>query len=272
MDATLAAVSEEAAITSLFRAALDEFVAVRKQLSSELKAAGDAEAAGRVAKLKRPTVSVWTVNQLWWQDREAFEALFASARRISAGDLSASAEHRRALAELREAARRVLTEAGHPASEATLRRILTTLTSLAALGGFDPDRPGTLQRDRDPPGFEALTLPLASAEAGPSPAAQTPDATPARSAAEAAAEREAAARAAATKKAEAEHAQRVAAERKRVETELTEARRRLERRRALVDDLAERLKAAESELESSRADVAQLEQSLAALRQAEPLE
>lgn len=253
-------------MTSLFQAALDEFVAVRKQLSSELKAAGDPDAAGRIAKLKRPTVSVWAVNQLWWREREAFEALFACARRISAGDLSAATDHRRALGELREAARRVLTDAGHPASEATLRRILTTLTSLAALGGFDPDRPGALQRDRDPPGFEALTLPLASAGAGSSPAVRPPDVTAAPSAAEAAAEREAAARSAAAKAA-ADHAKRVAAESKRVQTELTEARRRLERRRALVDDLAERLKAAESEFESSREVVAQLEQTLAALRE-----
>lgn len=258
---------------TLFRAALDEFVAVRKQLSSQLKAAGDAAAAGRVAKLKRPTVSVWAVNQLWWQEREAFEALFAAARRVAAGDLSVAAEHRRALGELREATRRVLTDAGHPASEATLRRVQTTLAALAASGGFDPDRPGALQQDRDPPGFGALTLPSAPAGAGSSPAPRIPERAGARSTAAAAAEREAAARAAAARKAAAERARRVQVEGKRIEAELGEARRRFERRRALVDELAERLKVAESELESARQDVARLERSLEALRaEPEPLQ
>ncbi|HEY6723018.1 MAG TPA: hypothetical protein VI197_03275, partial [Polyangiaceae bacterium] len=70
--------NEEAAMASLFRAPLDEFVALRKSLSAKLKAGGDSVAAARVAKLKRPTVSVWAVNQLWWNERAAFEALFAS--------------------------------------------------------------------------------------------------------------------------------------------------------------------------------------------------
>lgn len=249
---------EEAAIASLFQASLDQFVTVRKQLSSELKAAGDPEAAGRLAKLKRPTVSVWAVNQLWWQEREAFEALFAAARRMSAGDLSVAAEHRRALGELREAGRRVLTDAGHPATEATLRRMLTTLASLAALGGFEPDPPGALQRDRDPPGFETLALPLSSSGAASGPPQRAPKVAAERDPADAARAREARAHEARVREAAA----KAAAERKRIESELADARRILERRRALVDDLAERLKVAERELASSQEAATRLEQSL----------
>jgi len=260
-------VVEETAIESLFRAPLAQFVELRKQLASELKAAGAAEAAKRLAKLKRPTVSVWAVNQLWWHEREAFEALLAEARRIGAGDLSGQSEHRRALGHLREAARRLLGDAGHPANEATLRRITTTLGSLAALGGFEPDRPGALMRDRDPPGFEALALPLSSeppARAEPSPGLE---ATREPSAAELAAAREIAEREAAAKRA-AEQARRLAVERSRLEAELAEARRLLETRRMAATVLARQLRLAEAELESSSAEVAALEQSLEAL--AEP--
>lgn len=257
---------EEAAIATLFQASLEQFVTVRKQLAAELKAAGDPGAAARVAKLKRPTVSAWAVNQLWWQEREAFEALFANARRMSAGDLSVAVEHRRALGELREAARHVLTNAGHSANEATLRKIMTTLAALAALGGFAPDRAGALERDRDPPGFEALALPTANPGAASSPSARMHDAATERVAAEAAREREAAARAAADRAA-AERAERLAAERQRLETELAGARQLLATRLASVAELTERLETAERELGASRDAVARLEQSLAALRE-----
>ena len=92
---------EDVAIASLFQAPLEQFVPVRKQLSTELKAAGDKEGAARLLKLKRPTLSVWAVNQLWWRERDSFEALLANARRMSAGDLTGSVEHRRVLGELR---------------------------------------------------------------------------------------------------------------------------------------------------------------------------
>ncbi|HEU5074506.1 MAG TPA: hypothetical protein VFU02_10040 [Polyangiaceae bacterium] len=255
---------EESAIATLFQAPLEQFVTVRKQLAAELKAAGNPEAAGRFAKLKRPTLSAWAVNQLWWHEREAFDALFAHARRMSEGDLSVAAEHRRALGELREAARRVLTGAGHPANEATLRRIMTTLAALAAVGGFDPDRPGAIERDRDPPGFEALALPTVNPASASSSSARGHAAE--RVVAQAEREREAASRAAAAKAA-AERAERLAAERQRLETELAESRQLFETRRTLVAGLTERLEAAKRELDASRDAVSRLEQSLAALRE-----
>jgi hypothetical protein len=256
-------VVEETAIESLFRAPLEQFVELRKQLASELKAAGDAGAAKRLAKLKRPTVSVWAVNQLWWHERGAFQVLFAEARRIGAGDLSGQSEHRRALGHLRDAARRLLGDAGHAANEATLRRITTTLGSLAALGGFEPDRPGALTQDRDPPGFEALTLPLASQ---PTASKERSEATAEVTAAELAAAREIAEREAAAKRA-AEQARRLAIERSRIEAELAEARRLLDTRRTAANVLARQLRLAEAELEASNVEVARLEQSLQALVQ-----
>lgn len=146
----------EAALASLHQAALGDFVAERKRLSAELRAAGDKLGAARVAKVARPPVSVWVVNQLWWQEREAFEALVEAAGRVKGGERDASKGHREALARLKELAAKRLEAAGNAASEPTLRRVTTTLSALAASGGFAPDPEGMLEADRDPPGFEAL--------------------------------------------------------------------------------------------------------------------
>jgi hypothetical protein len=146
-------------VQELYRAPLDEFVAERKRLAAELKRGGDAEAAKELLARKRPTMSAWVVNQLYWHARDAFDDMLKTAERLRKGDLKASADHREAIATLRRRAAAILTDAGHSATEATLRRVTTTLSALAATGGFDPDLPGTLAEDRDPPGFEAVGIP-----------------------------------------------------------------------------------------------------------------
>lgn len=148
--------SYDDAILELYRAPHSAFVTERKRLAGELKAAGDKASAAKLAKLPRPPVSVWAVNQLWWQDRKEVEALLASAERLRSGDLGAAASHRETLGKLRVRAAAILTEAGHGATESTLRRVATTLSAIAAAGGFDPDPPGALPDDRDPPGFETM--------------------------------------------------------------------------------------------------------------------
>lgn len=219
----------EPATRRLFQAPLTEFVAVRKQLASELKQGGDVEAARRIGAYKRPTVSAWVVNQLWWHERDSFEAFLENARLLGTGDLGRSSEHHRLLASLRSAASRLLVEHGHAANDGTLRKVLGNLAALAVAGGFAPALDGALARDRDPPGFEAVTLP--SGAAAP-PALPNDDGT--------AAERAAAERAA------AERARRDA-ERKRLQAELAGARAALEASEARAAEL-------ERELESVRRD------------------
>jgi hypothetical protein len=144
------------AVEALFRVPLNEFVAERKRLAGELKASGDKQAATKLSQLARPSVSAWAVNQLWWRQRPAFEALLQAAAAVKSGDREASKQHREALAELRQHATALLEQAGNAASEGTLRRVATTLSALAAAGGFTPDTPGALITDRDPPGFETF--------------------------------------------------------------------------------------------------------------------
>ena len=144
------------AIEALYRGPIESFVAERKRLAAELKAAGDKIGAAALAKKARPTVSAWIVDQLHWRARPAMDAMFESAARLRAGHLDATAAHKDALAALRARAGELLREAGHAPTESTLRRITTTLSALAAAGGWDPDPPGALAADRDPPGFSGV--------------------------------------------------------------------------------------------------------------------
>jgi hypothetical protein len=147
------------AIEELFRAPLDSFVAERQRLAAELKRAGDAAAAARLSKIARPSISAWAVNQLWWRARHDVENLFEAAADVRASDASdrqAGNAYRAALQSLRERASTLLGEAGHAPSEVTLRRVTSTLAALAAAGGFEPDAPGALSKDREPPGFDAM--------------------------------------------------------------------------------------------------------------------
>src|SRR5258706_16100104 len=98
------ATSYDAAVETLYRGSLDAFVAERKRFANELKAGGDKEAGARLAKLGRPSISAWTVNQLWWNERDMFERLFATAERLRRGELEAGAEHQPALSALRSLA------------------------------------------------------------------------------------------------------------------------------------------------------------------------
>jgi hypothetical protein len=155
------------AVVDLYRAPPENFVVERKRLAAELKAHGDKAGAARLLERVRPTISAWSVNQLWWHARREVEELFATAERVRGGGLTASSAHREMLAKLRARAAKMLSDAGHSVSEATLRRVTANLAALAATGGFDPDPPGALSADRDPPGFDALGAFTAAAESTP---------------------------------------------------------------------------------------------------------
>lgn len=276
------------AVATLYRAPLEQFVTERKRLAAELKAAGDKEGAARFAKLGRPPVSAWAVNQLWWQARDAFDDLLASAERLRLGDVAASRAHRDATATLRARAASLLTEAGHGAADATLRRITTTLSALAANGGFDPDAPGALGADRDPPGFGAAGFDALSAPpprpAPPKPVEPAPKSAPratatkrdadARAAAEAErlrleAERAAQAeaeRVAAERERQAERERiKKQAERQRIEAALRLARRDLDAHTRELERFEQELARASAARELVRAQVAELEHKLASL-------
>lgn len=256
------------AVGELFRAPHASFVGERKRLVADLKAAGDKPGAAKLGKLNRPPISAWAVNQLWWQARDEFEKLFDTAERLREGDLAGSGAHREALAALRTRAAGLLTESGHSATESTLRRIQTTLSAIAATGNFDPDPPGALTEDRDPPGFEAAGIPgLAASVARPdddgddAARASKREATDTKRKADteaAAAQAEAAAE---RRRAEEAKAKRLA-ERHRHEAALRTAKGDVERRQREVDRLRTAVADAEQALEKAAAIAADLEAKL----------
>jgi hypothetical protein len=251
-----------AAVDELYGAPFAKFVDERKRLAAELKAAGNKLPAQRLAAIARPPVSVWAINQLWRQARDEMDALFAAAAKVRGGDLEATAIHREVLNDLRARATEILKADGNAAGEPTLRRIAQTLQALAAAGTWEPDAPGRLTTDRDPPGFEALAGLVGAAPKHPVPAravdkpARAPsvkvapgeDAAEVRAAAaKAKADAEAAAKARATRRRELEVQARAA------ERQVEQATRELESARAAVALAAERVARAETAVAEAQA-------------------
>ena len=151
------------AVAELYQVPLEQFVAERKRLAKE---SGDKSLLER----KKPSISAWVVNQLYWHARDAFDRMMETADQLRKGKLDADKPHREAIAKLRQRAATILEDAGHTATEGVLRRVTTTLAALAAAGGWDPSEPGALAYDLDPPGFGALGIAaLAPEEAPPKP-------------------------------------------------------------------------------------------------------
>jgi hypothetical protein len=60
----------------------DKFVSERKRLARELKDAGDGEAADAVAKVRKPTVAAWALNQLARKQRRDVDLLLDAGHRL----------------------------------------------------------------------------------------------------------------------------------------------------------------------------------------------
>jgi hypothetical protein len=121
-----------------------------------------------VKLLGKPSVSAWTVNQLYWEHRDAFDELIATGRRLrpvqksrpagKAAQMRDSLDARReALTHLSDLAEELLRDAGHNPTPDTMRRIIATLEAMSAYALLpDGPTPGRLTHDVDPPSFESL--------------------------------------------------------------------------------------------------------------------
>ena len=149
-------------VDALFKLPLAEFIDARNALAKSLKQSGRAGDANLVKTLVKPSVSAWTVNQLYWNHRDEFEMLLASGRRFRKAQTSGKIADMRdslqarseALLQLSDLATSLLSDAGHNPSTDMIRRITTTLEALTAL--TDGPTLGRLSQDVDPPGFESL--------------------------------------------------------------------------------------------------------------------
>lgn len=152
-------------INALFKLPLTEFVGARKALAARLKQNGFVSEAEDVKALAKPSISAWTVNQLYWRHREAFDELIATGQRFHRAQVTgkmvnmreALDARREALSHLSDLATEVLRDAGHNPSLDTLRRIATTLEALSVATSLsDHSTLGRLTHDIDPPGFDSL--------------------------------------------------------------------------------------------------------------------
>jgi hypothetical protein len=151
-------------IDALFKLPLTEFVGARKALAARLKKSGFVSEAESVKALAKPSISAWTVNQLYWRHREAFDELIATSQRFRKAQVAgkmvnmreALDARREALSHLSALATEALLDAGHNPSLDTVRRIATTLEALSVATSPSGPTLGRLTHDIDPPGFDSL--------------------------------------------------------------------------------------------------------------------
>jgi hypothetical protein len=152
-------------IDALFKLPLTEFVGARKALAARLKQQRLVSEAEGVKALAKPSISAWTVNQLYWRHRDAFDELIATGQRFRKAQATvkmvnmreALDARREALSHLSDLATEALRDAGHNPSLDTLRRVGTTLEALSAYTSLsDGPTLGRLTEDIDPPGFDSL--------------------------------------------------------------------------------------------------------------------
>ncbi len=170
--------NEDEAIDELYRGTRERFIESRNALANRLHVEGLSELANKVRGLAKPSVSAWVVNQLWWNHREAYDALHAAGAELAAlqregasvAGQSANEARRAAILALRTEAGQILTDSGHATSIAMMRRITQSLEASAAGGSFGPSATlGRLHGDLAPPGFgqvQQFAAPASAARSG----------------------------------------------------------------------------------------------------------
>ncbi len=157
----------EKALDSLFRASPSDFVAVRKKLATDLKAAGDKSAADLVAAAHKPTSTAWAINQVVLRHPDAlasFTDAVEAMRAAQRGLLEAKAADAAGVKKTFAAARTELSKRSNELvqiakneleaeklgwSVTVQRRIATTLSTLPLAAADDVERvlAGRLERD-----------------------------------------------------------------------------------------------------------------------------
>jgi hypothetical protein len=157
-------------VEALYRVPLGDFVAARKALAARLKAAGRREEAAMVTSLPKPAATAWALNQVYWFDRQLFDALAAAGQRLleaqrealagRPADVAGPARARQAAVDaVVDRAAGFLAAAGGVAGIDTRRRLAVSADALAARGSAidaTGPAPGRLAADLDPTGFSVL--------------------------------------------------------------------------------------------------------------------
>jgi len=263
-------------LDTLFAAPPTRFIEERKRIVAALKAAGRKDEAKAVEKIPRPSVAVWTVNQIAQRDPELVRRLGAITERlkVAAGPeyAAAAAELRQIIDDLRGEAAAVLAAAGHEGAGPHL--VQRVIANLRAAAGSAETRAtleqGRLQRDVEEQeitslfgtGAAAFAAPAAgsgktAAVKPPPPKGHETKAGDAKAAAKAAAD---------AKAAERERAKAIAAaerEVKRRDDDAAAARKAVERAERAVTQARAELESAEKKLASEHAAASEAADALA---------
>jgi hypothetical protein len=268
------------AVAALYSADPEEFIARRKELASQARAAGDKAAAKDIGALAKPTRSAWLVNHLVRSDPSVPDKLAELGGQLRAGEAALDGPAIRKLSvarrELVDAlARQAVADSG--ASAALREEVAETLNAALA----DPEvaaqvAAGTLVRAAHWAGFgpgigTALGAAPATASTGPATtgsaatgrakAAATGPASRRQQAEQAAADAALAVQAAAA----AERAKQQAV--RDIETQIAEHREQVARDEHTVIQAQRELALAQRNLADTQLRLADTEQSLAAARQ-----
>jgi hypothetical protein len=152
-------------LAELFRVPPEQFTAARNRLVAELRRAGKAPAAAAIARLPRPTLVVWAINQAAQQDRAAVDRLLAAADELKNAQLGrartavpvAAKAYHDAVAALVERSLGHAAGAGHATTAAARNRLTGTLMAAATDPALrQPLREGRLSREHATAGFDVF--------------------------------------------------------------------------------------------------------------------
>lgn len=149
----------ESQIDDLYKLPLDEFTKARNALAKTLSG-GDKKA---VASLVKPSVAMWIVNQLYWQDAATYKALVDASEKLRAAHRAAlngkivdtrkpDELHRTTLEKALAKAIAIAQKKGATVTDPVRDAVRRTL---AAVPTDEP--PGRLTREPPPVGFSLLT-------------------------------------------------------------------------------------------------------------------
>ncbi len=157
--------------SELYGLPLEEFTPARNALAKELRGDGRRDEAAEVAKLRKPSIAAWAVNQLVRTQAREVKALFKAGDALrkaqddllgqsgdAAGLRRAVDAERAAVEALTETARGLLSAAGSELTPAMLERVSGSLHA-AALDeeGRDAVRDGCLERELRHVGLGAIS-------------------------------------------------------------------------------------------------------------------
>jgi hypothetical protein len=173
---------------TLYGGSLSGFTAARQERAKQLRTAGDRDLAAAVAKVAKPTVAAWAVDQVahhYGRELRAFLDAGTAVREAQARLLrgrgsresleSALEEERRQVRSLAELARGLLADAGQRPTQATLEKVRETLHAATLDEEIAADvAAGALGKEQRASGFDAiLAMPVSrSAKGRSAPAAR----------------------------------------------------------------------------------------------------